>query len=140
MRCPAGREDVMSDEILLDLVRFYAHQRVPRGVIQRATRIENWLDPVSDSLVYGLRTAVLGEDGGDVVSDWVTVLMPLRPRWIPRWLWKRIPTREATWTLTARPKWTYPHSSIQVPDLGPPVRIAVHDGLRRGDDRWRDDG
>ena len=130
----------MGDEIALEMVRFHAQQRVPRGVIERATSIEQWVDPVTDSLVYAIRTAVLGEDGGDVASDSVTVLMPVRPRWLPRRLWKRIPTRQATWTLTAHPKWTYPHSSIQVPDLGSPVRIAVYGGLQRGDDRWRDDG
>jgi hypothetical protein len=124
--------------VCLDYVQFYSRTVLPQGCIDRATKVDGYLAHEMDGLVFLLRTAVLGEDGGDEVSDWVEVLLPIRPRWIPKWAWKRIPTRRARWELRAQPKWTYPHSNIKVPDLGPQVRIAMDGGMTRGDGEWRE--
>lgn len=124
------------EELAMELVSFYARERLPRGVIDRV-EMHQMVDNVTDSLIFALTTAVMGEDGGDEVADWVTVLLPIRPRWIPKWAWRRIPTRRARWELRVQPMWTYPHSNIKVPDLGQPVRIAVNHGLTHGDGQWR---
>jgi hypothetical protein len=124
--------------VCLDYVQFYARTNLPSGCIEQATKADGFIEHEMQHLVFMLRTAVLGEDGGDEVSDWVEVLLPIRPRWIPKWAWKRIPTRAARWELRAQPKWTYPYSEFLVPELGPRVEIAVNGGLTSGDGEWRE--
>lgn len=124
-------------QVSLEYVGFYARQQLPIGVLRHTLRTEAFVAHEMDALVFMMSAYVLGEDGGDEVSDWVNVRLPIRPRWMPKWLWRKIPCRDARWELRCRPKWTYPHSNIQVPDLGPEVKIAVNQGLTRGDGQWR---
>ena len=52
--------------VCLDYVQFYSRTVLPQGCIDRATKVDGYLAHEMDGLVFLLRTAVLGEDGGDV--------------------------------------------------------------------------
>lgn len=67
----------------------------------------------------------------------MSALLPVRPRWLPRFLWRRIPTRVATWTLTARPEWIYPYSTVP-PQLGRPVQFLTQETARPHTIGWRE--
>lgn len=123
-------------EIVLTLVPHYARTHIPSGVLRANAEVA--VDRELDGLMVMFRGYVLGEEGGDEAVDWVTVNLPVRPRWFPRWLWRRLPCREAHWELRCQPMWMYPNSTIAVPDLGHAVKISVPRGMDHGDGNWRD--
>lgn len=126
----ASRSPDVINTVTLEAVRFYAQQHLPRHFIENIDTVElsTYFDHVSEHMVMMMRAYVLGEEGGETAEDTFAVMLPTRPRWLPKWLWRRIPTYRAEVTLTAQPKWTYPHSTIKVPELEQPVRIAVRGG------------
>jgi hypothetical protein len=90
---------------------------MPTGVYDLSTDLVTNL--AGEELAAHVSGFVLAEHAGKPVTDTVRALLPRRPRWIPRFLWRRIPTVSAAWTLSAEPLWTYPQSSAVLPPLGP---------------------
>lgn len=125
----------------LELARVAARQHITEELLTGIHHAElaAVFERVWGNLVLELNGYVLTETGGDTVTDSVTALLPLRPRWLPRWLWRRIPTRSVRWTLTARPVFRYPRASVAVPALGAPVRFVVADAARPTNVDWRTD-
>lgn len=111
-------------EIVLEQVQVAASEHLPRGVAATAAP-DLHLDLAMDALVFTLRAYVLAEDGGEPAVAKATAALAMRPWWIPKWLWKRVPYRVVTEVATCQPKWTYPHASLEIPRLGPPVRLVV---------------
>jgi hypothetical protein len=110
----------------LDLLRVTAQRHIDLRLVEGLQRphfdvISNY---TADTLVAQLNAYVLTEHAGRMVTDHVRALLPVRPRWMPRWLWRRIPTRDVEWTLRVRPRWTYPRAGLRVPELGDAVRFA----------------
>lgn len=110
----------------LDLLKVHAQRVVDRRLCEglQHPQFEVVANHTADTLVAQLNAYVLAEHAGRTVTDHVRALLPVRPRWIPRWLWRRIPTRDVEWTLRVRPRWTYPRASLHVPELGAAVRFA----------------
>lgn len=92
-----------------------------------------------DQLVTQLTTMVLTEPAGHAARDYVKAALPIRPRWLPKFLWQRIPTRDVKWTLTARPRWSYPHCSVAFDKkMGSAVRMIAQDSVDvHGKPEWK---
>lgn len=91
------------------------------------TELKSLVDYETGNLVIRLNTYVLTDLAGPPAEGRVTVALPVRPWWIPKFMWKRIPTGRGTWSVKATPKWTYPSANVSVPPLGNPVRIFSFD-------------
>jgi hypothetical protein len=123
----------------IDLTRrqYAIQQRIDHRVLAEALDPELVVHDTLEHMVIALKVRLLTEPAGGAATDYVTALLPLRPRWLPRFLWRRIPTRSVRWTLSARPEWSYPRASV-VPDMGDPVRIVLPEPIHvEGDPRWR---
>lgn len=119
------------EEINLDLLKVAARSHIDRHLFTGAQHVSfDIRRHVFHQLVFELNAHVLVEDAGDEVVERIRADLPVRPRWLPRWLFRRIPTRRVTWTLTARPRWTYPQATLRVPGLGP-ARMYVSKTLER---------
>lgn len=110
----------------LDLLKIAVSASVDRQIFKGAQRhqlrfVEDYL---GNRLVAELNAYVLTEHAGPAVEDRVAALLPIRPRWLPRWLWRRIPTRRVEWTLTVEPRWSYPNAAVQLPAVGRPHKLA----------------
>lgn len=119
--------------------QFYSQARMPAGL--RRVEFESYANMMADEIIMQMRAMMLAEDGGPETTDTVAWLSPLRPWWIPKFLWRRIPTKHVRYTLTCQPKYLYPHATVRVPELGQPVRFAYMSppwNTRDGSD-WRDD-
>lgn len=119
--------DMLPTVLELDWQQFYARQGMSRAMLTGLHREQfhvAW-DMIRDELWATFTAAVMAEDAGPTESDWVKWLSPIRPWWIPKWLWRRIPTKIVDYKLTVLPRYIYPHATIKVPEIGPPVRIAV---------------
>lgn len=90
-------------------------------------------------LVFELNGYVLTSDAGEGAKDWVVADLAVRPRWFPKWAWKRMPTRRVRWELNATPKWKYPHASM-VGKLGQPVEMILAEPVRYHEFRDYDGG
>jgi len=77
-------------------------------------------------LLYRVETFVLSDQGGKPVTAKEVVERKVRPRWLPKWLWRSIFVERVVVSVTAYPLWTYPSADITVPELGRPVRIYEH--------------
>lgn len=86
-----------------------------------------WLSDVSDCLVASLSAYVLKDQGGEPVSATETISRKVRPRWIPQWLWRRVPEQSKSVTLTVTPEWTCPQATVKVPELKPAVQFVARD-------------
>jgi len=82
-------------------------------------------------LVMSLRAYVLTEPAGEtaVTTRTVTWQEVRRPRWLPKFAWRRLRREARTEVvhLRVQPLWVYPHSSVAVPRLGEPVRLWTSD-------------
>ena len=79
------------------------------------------LDNEARALAAGVIAYVLAQEGGQTVTATAYYWQRVRPRWLPRWLWRRVPEQREVTTQSAQPMWTYPQANIQVPELGPVV-------------------
>jgi hypothetical protein len=79
------------------------------------------LDNEARALAASLTAYVLAQEGGQTVTAYAYYWQRVRPRWLPRWLWRRVPEQREVTTQSAQPMWTYPQANIQVPELGPVV-------------------
>jgi hypothetical protein len=113
-------DDPGFDEVRLDLLKVAARTQIDRTLFTGAHQVSfDIRRHVVHQLVFELNAHVLVEDAGDEVVERIRAELPVRPRWLPRWLFRRIPTRQVAWTLTARPQWIYPQATLRVPGLGP---------------------
>lgn len=122
------------DFITLQFHQAYSHVQFPAGLVTK--------EPEIAADLYGMLHAqlvghVLTEAAGPRTVQGRTFDRKVKPKWIPGWVWKRIPTESAEFAVTVEPKYTYPHATIRVPELGKPVRIAVTSGLY--EPRWERD-
>lgn len=128
--------------VQLDKLKVAAQVAIERNLVEGAHQptFELIEDHVANRLVARLNAYMLTEHAGGAVWDEVHVALPVRPWWLPRWLWDRIPSRDETLTLSCRPRWNYPRASVLVPDLGPAVMYAeVQRPSLRAVPDWRDD-
>lgn len=103
-------------------------------------------DVMRDALVHSLTAYVLSENAGPPVRSVRTrreeFEQHVRPRWLPRFLWRRIPTRTCTVSVTARAEaqatWIYPQATVRLPDVLGPARFAVmpRSGFPMRDEEW----
>lgn len=132
--------DPGTETVALDLLAVAVRRHVSRSLIVGAQRptVEAIVDHTADSLVAALNAFVLTEHAGPMATDWLRVELPLRPRWMPRWLWRRVPCRPAVFELRVRPLWVYPQATFKVPDgrLGAAVMMAQRQPSTRVAD-WR---
>lgn len=123
----------------LDWQQFYAQQGMTRPMLEGLHHEQfaaRW-DIFRDVLWARFTAAVLAEDAGPEVIDTVRWLSPLRPRWIPKWLWRRIPTREVKYQLRVQPRYIYPHATVKVAALGSPVRFPYQTATNYYTPDWR---
>lgn len=114
---------MVSSTIALEVGKVAVRQRLAQNQIVGLQRevVATYLDMVSDSLVFELHGYVFKEQAGETVRDKISVKLPVRPWWLPKFLWKRLPLATGTWELSVTPEWTYPSANIKVPNLNSPV-------------------
>lgn len=120
------------ETVELEQLKLSARGRITRELFAGAQNAEVVLFYELDHLVAQVNAHVLREPAGLEVREQVSADLPTRPWWLPRWLYRRIPCRRTTWTLSARPVWTYPQATMKVSGLGPAYRYAVTN-------LWRDE-
>jgi len=126
------------EEISLDLLKFQARSHIDEQLFAGAQHVSfDIRRHVFHQLVFELNAHVLVEDAGPEVTERIRAELPVRPRWLPRWLFRRIPTRQVAWTLTARPQWTYPQATLRVPGLGPATMYVSTKLDRPENQRWK---
>lgn len=134
---PVERE-VLPTILELDWQQFYAMQHISDGLLGlHNEQFKVGWDFMREELWARFSAAVLAEDAGEKVEDYVTWLSPLRPWWIPKWLWRKIPTKPVRYTLTVQPRYIYPHATLKVPQVGAPVRFAYQTLDWRMSTDWR---
>jgi hypothetical protein len=120
----------------LQFQKFNSRIETPYGLLSglRDATLDAHFDDMRNALVAQLNARVLTEPAGDEVVATTAVNVPLRPRWIPKFLWRRLSCRVIRTTATAQPLWAYPSASVGVPALGRPVRMET----RSLDVLWED--
>lgn len=114
-----------ADFIELTWCQMNARRVLPPGL--HGVQLHHAVEPVLEQMALTLQAYVLGDQGGEPVSNSLTVTRKVRPWWIPKWLWARIDNETRTVSVTAYPKWTYPSANIKVPKLGDPVRVFTRE-------------
>lgn len=130
----------ITDVVNLTWQAYYAQTVIPGQMLPGGIFHEHFSTTLPldfDGLVMQLKAYVLKNDGGEPKTASVVVDLPIKPRWYPRWLWRRIPTRKAEWVLTVTPEWTYPSADIKIPQMSPAVRLSTQDFIR-GDGEWKE--
>ena len=106
--------------------------RVSKTTMLRRPTIEIIPSMIEDYLVLSLEAYVLAEDDGqpEVATQELraSFAVKIRPWWIPRFLWDKIPTKAEFQTkrvtMEVQPIWTYPRATV-VPDMGPAHRSRL---------------
>lgn len=111
--------------------RMISQARVSGDLVAGAHHAEmtHHMDKVTHQLVLAMTAAVLTEtDDGPITTTTTTTFRytaPIRPRWMPKMLWRRIGWFEVSVprsaALTVEPRWKYPHAQVVHP-LGQPIR------------------
>ena len=115
----------------------YARANLPPGAME--LKVEFIPRNDGEVLVAQISTLMLAEVAGDMESATITTTFaysyPVRPWWLPQWLWRRIDWRDkyVTRRLTAdvKPVWKYPEATL-VPELGRGYRgieVYQHDAI-----------
>lgn len=94
------------------------------------TQVETYHNETVYQTYMQMRGYVLTEDAEGPVRgskrEVFAFTYAVRPRWLPKFLWKRVPWAEARpvreVTMSVQPKWKYPHATI-VGELGRPLRM-----------------
>jgi hypothetical protein len=107
------------EEVRLELMKVGQRLSMPIG-FQR----EEWqvmVDHMAHQFVASLTGYLLVEEGGKPIERKTHYWQKIKPWWLPKFLWRRIPEQHEVAVAVARPMWTYPQASIRVPNLGPVV-------------------
>ena len=79
-----------------------------------------------DTMITELMEYILAYEGGTTATDWVVAELAVRPRWFPKFLWRRMPTRRVRWEIEATPEWIWPFATVRLPEsLGRPGEFMV---------------
>lgn len=125
--------------VTLDMLKVAGAHHLDEELFAGAQRPELLLDFIAGALVAQLNAFVLAEDAGPVVAETVRVMLPHRPRWLPRWVWRRIPSVGHEFRLEVRPRWVYPQATVRVDGLGPARLLVTHLARpERAPDWWSD--
>lgn len=120
---------IATTETVLDYMQVAVAAQLPPGLHRQDLRLV--ADATTERLTAQLSAFVMTQPAGNPVrvSRTISTTVPYRPRWCPRWLWRRVPERHDTRaiTLAAFPKFTYPSATIAVPALGAPVKFVTTD-------------
>lgn len=117
------------EQVILRRLAVAVAQQLPSGVMDLKLEAQmERIRHVGEHLVVQLRAYVLTEKAGPVQEDFTVRDVAVFPWWIPKWLRRRW-TKTETFTLSVQPAYAYPSSSLKVPDIGEPVRIAIPSAL-----------
>lgn len=113
------------ETIPFEMIKLSAQAHVPALFVgAHEPSIELIDNHVIGGLVAKINAFVISEKGGPTVHDEVTVTIPGRPWWLPKFVWRRCPQFEKQFSLDVRPMWTYPESGLQFDALGRGVKFA----------------
>ena len=116
------------ETIALERKAMFVRRETERRVLESLDRTQ-WTQFESyerDTMVTELMEYILAYEGGATASDWVVADLAIRPRWFPKFLWRRMPTRRVRWTLEATPEWIWPFYAMRLPEpLGRAVEFMV---------------
>lgn len=118
---PMAFEEAVLDAMKVGIVEHLS----ARDIALQRPELNVRLERLTDSLAFHLTAYLLTENAGPVVVDGPVVDLPVKPRWMPAFVWRRIPTHRARFTISVQPKYSYPSANIKVPDIGRPVRFHV---------------
>jgi hypothetical protein len=79
------------------------------------------VDYMGRHIVAALTAYVLMEEGGEPVVKRTYYWQKLKPWWLPKFLWRRVPEQQEVAVAVAQPLFTYPKANVKVPELGPVV-------------------
>lgn len=129
----------------LDYMGVYAQVSASEDMVagMHHAEMRDYVDMYTRHLVLELKGHVLTEATEGPVSKSSThtfrFTYPVKPKWMPKALWRRIPWAVAevphTTTLSVQPKWKYPHATTVHP-LGQPVRMLEAPSVRSRTE-WR---
>ncbi len=106
-----------------------ALRELPAGA--HHVEIQTEVDRALDLMTVRMTALMLTEHAGEAETKEFTTTFrytaPIRPRWLPLLLWRRIPWREVAIprkaTLTVQPIWKYPHAT-EIQPLGRPIEAV----------------
>lgn len=109
--------------------QFYSRELISRYQLEglQHAQLHAFMDYHMDAMVMQLHGYIMSTPAGGLMGfdHHVDVMLPIRPWWIPKRLWARIPTVRGRWYkhVEVRPEWIYPQATVQVPDLGRGVKF-----------------
>lgn len=113
------------EQLTLEHVMLYSRFALPQGLVNMEFDMQ--MDVIANHLVAFLRGFVLGEDAGPTQTTQRTVCWqePVRPKWIPKWAWRKVKRTDHSETvkLSITPQYIYPESTVKVPALGRATHI-----------------
>lgn len=141
---PEPIRDLRLTEHRLDYQQFASRVAVSEACLagMHHLSVNEYRDEALWQTYLELRAFVLTEDASDgpitkSKTETFAFTYAVRPWWLPKFLWKRVPWAEArptrTVSLTVQPKWKYPHASV-VGRLGEPLRLVGAPSFRVRDE------
>lgn len=105
--------------ITLEALQLYAAERIPRQVLDMPTpAFEAFFEREFDMMLMSLRSHVWARDAGPQQTESQYITRKVKPRWIPQWLWNKIPQEEYKATFSIQPKFTYPTFEREIGKFG----------------------
>jgi len=99
------------ERIHLRMKKYAVRQAAPAHVVVGVNAdVDMFADHMMDAMVYTLEALFPAEDAGPPAMTRQRVLLPLRPWWIPKWAWQRVPCKDAAIEIRVQPEWVYPQA------------------------------
>lgn len=106
----------------LEILKFSTSSLISKMQMQNM-EIDEYYDYIHDSLKIMITELIAAHnDDGGPVECWIDIPVQIKPKWLPMWIWKRIPTVERRYCMRAEPRWVFPNWAI--PTFGTPQKYV----------------